>query len=339
MAALPYFIGVDWLQLFGNLVVDFKEGQHGIFTAKKEVYQTRHFKELYTIFLGKEEVAQLQAIPHSKIIDTGNSILKLNNKYLYQNDLTIFTNNLMKCLNFAFVSISRIDLNIDFEVFKNGYKVSNFLKDFTKGNIIKHGKNKFKLQGTQTETLEYDYLRFGSPTSNISTYIYNKSKELREVKNKPWIVDTWAKNGMFNDVDVYRLEFSIKKMNKNAVNEEDGTFIQMNDLAMLLRVNFEQIVKYLIQKIWKFSTKVNWQKTKEKYRCITIKFFDFAHQCLTLERVTEKKASNRMDKIFIKKLIGLKTDYGTTDNYFINEIDTIETYFRRTRGLLKYART
>ena len=336
MASQPYFIGIDWLQMFGVLGVEFKEGQHGIFTAKKEEYQTRHFKELYTIFLGTDEVATLQAQPHSKIIDTGNAIIKISNKYLYQKELQLFTNNLMKCLNFKFVSISRIDLNIDFEVFQNGYKVSNFLRDFTTGNIIKHGKNKFKLQGTQSEVLEYDYLRFGSATSNISTYIYNKSKELREVKNKPWIIDSWKLNGMNNEVDVYRLEFSIKKMNKNAVNEDDGTFIQMNDLSMIIRNNFESIIKYLIQKIWKFSTKVNWVKTKEKYRCKTIDFFKFGVQNISLQRVSEKKQSNRMDKVFIKKLESLNNDYGLTASYFCSEIDTISTYFRRTRGLQQY---
>lgn len=339
MATHPYFIGIDWLQLFGELVVDFKEGQHGIFTAKKEVYQTRHFKELYTIFLGTDEVAQLQAIPHSKIIDTGNSILKINNKYLYQKDLTIFTNNLMKCLNFTFVSVSRLDLCIDFEVFGNGYKVINFMEDFTRARIIKHGKNKFKLHGQQSEILEYDYLRFGSPTSTISTYIYNKSKELREVKNKPWIVDTWRKNGMLNNLDVYRLEFSIKKMNKNAVNEDEGTFIQMNDLAIIQQQNYNTILKYLVNKNWRFTKKKDRAKRKELNKCPTIQFFKFDRENISLQRVSEKKASNRMDKVFIKKLIGLKNDYGTTDNYFINEIDTIETYFRRTRGLLKYART
>jgi hypothetical protein len=336
MATQPYFIGIDWLQMFGVLGVDFQEGQHGIFTAKKEEYQTRHFKELYTIYLGVDEVATLQACPHSKIIDTGNSIVKLHNKYLYQQDLQLFTNNLLKCLGFKFVSISRIDLNIDFEVFQNGYKVSNFLNDFTRGNIIKHGKNKFKLQGTQSEILEYDYLRFGSATSNISTYIYNKSKELREVKNKPWIIDTWKANGLNNEVDVYRLEFSIKKMNKNAVNEDDGTFIQMNDLSMILRNNFESIIKYLIHKIWRFTKKKDRAKRKELNKCPTIEFFKFGTQNISLQRVSEKIESNRLDKVFIKKLENLANDYGTTNPYFIHELDTIGAYFRRTRGLQLY---
>ena len=336
MATQPYFIGIDWLQMFGILGVDFNEGQHGIFTAKKEVYQTRHFKELYTIFLGTDEIAQVQAQPHSKIIETGNSIVKISNKYLYQKDLNTFINNLLKSINFKFVSISRIDLNIDFEVFHNGCKVSNFMKDFTKGNIIKHGKNKFKLQGSQSEVLEYDYLKFGSANSNISTYIYNKSKELREVKNKPWIIDTWHANGMDNSKDVYRLEFSIKKMNKSAVNEDDGTFIQMNDLQLILRNNFENIVKYLIQKFWKFTKKKDRKKRKELNKCPTVKYFNFTHQSISLVRVSEKKQSNRMDKVFIKKLEGLNIDFGKPMLWLEPSIDTVADYFKRTRGLTNY---
>lgn len=336
MVQSPYFIGIDWLQLFGNLVLDFSEGKHGIFTAKKEIYQTRHFKELYTILNGREEVATLQARPHSKIIDTGNSVLKISNKYLYQSNLVNFTNELMEALKFKFVSISRIDLNIDFEIFQNGYKVVNFFKDFTSCNIIKHGKNKFKLQGHQSELLQYDYLKFGSPTSNVSSYIYNKSKELREVKNKPYIIDTWKLNGMNNDVDVYRLEFSIKKMAKNAVDEDDGTIIQLNDLAIIERENYTKIVKYFIQKHFKFTKKKDRQKRKELNKCPVIKFFKFDRENISLHRVSEKKTSNRMDKVFLKKLESLKTDFGDSTLYYTDEINTISNYFQRTRGLLHY---
>jgi len=336
MTATPYFIGIDWLQLFGNLVLEFAEGKHGIFIAKKEEYQTRHFKELYTIFSGSDEVATLQTKPHSKIIETGNAVLKLSNKYLYQTNLVNFTKQLMENLKFKFVSISRIDLNIDFEIFQNGYKVINFFKDFTSSNIIKHGKNKFKLQGQQSEILQYDYLKFGSPTSNVSSYIYNKSKELREVKNKPYIVDTWKLNGMNNDVDVYRLEFSIKKMAKNAVDEDDGTIIQLNDLAIIERENYTKILKYLVQKNFRFTKKKDRAKRKELNKCPIIRFFKFDRENISLHRISEKKTSNRMDKVFLKKLEGLKTDFGDTEIYYKDEINIISSYFQRTRGLLHY---
>ena len=176
-------------------------------------------------------------------------------------------------------------------------------------------------------------MKFGSPTSNISYYLYNKSKELREVKNKPWIIDTWALNNLNNDKDIWRLEFSIKKMKKDATNMDDGTNISLSSLALFIRENFECIIKYLIQKLWKFSTLHNWSIQKNKSRCITIDFFKFDIQNIDLIRYSEKITSNRMDKIFIKKLESLKNDYGYTGSYFDGEIDTIASYFKRTRGL------
>jgi hypothetical protein len=192
------------------------------------------------------------------------------------------------------------------------------------------------LQGQQSEVLHYDYLKFGSPTSNVSTYIYNKSKELREVKNKPYIIDTWKLNGMNNNVDVYRLEFSVKKMAKNAVDEDEGTFIKMNDLQMIEKENYIKIVKYLIQKHFKFTKKKDRQKRKELNKCPTIQFFKFDYLNICLERISEKKTSNRMDKVFLKKLESLKSDFGETKLYFADEIDLISNYFQRTRGLGYY---
>ena len=333
MNKIPYYIGVDWLQIFCKGGVNLEPSKKGAYNITLLNYSSRHFKKIFSISLGVDEIAQVQAEPHSNIIKTGDAILKLTNKFCYSEKRLEYLEVLMSVIGLEFVSVTRCDICIDFEHFLNYYTPENLMTRFVSGKIIKHGKNKFKLQGHHTHELNFDYLKFGSPTSNISYYLYNKSKELREVKNKPWIIDTWALNNLNNDKDIWRLEFSIKKMKKDATNMDDGTNISLSSLALFIRENFECIIKYLIQKLWKFSTLHNWSIQKNKSRCITIDFFKFDIQNIDLIRYSEKITSNRMDKIFIKKLESLKNDYGYTGSYFDGEIDTIASYFKRTRGL------
>lgn len=57
---------------------------------------------------------------------------------------------------------------------------------------------------------DFEYIRFGSRNSGVCTYLYNKSKELRDKKSKPWIRSRWEEAGLNEqEGDIFRLEFSI----------------------------------------------------------------------------------------------------------------------------------
>lgn len=330
-------IAIDWLQCFCKKNTTIFENYKGIYTIEKKEYSTRHFKDVYIVSLLNDEVATIQTSPFSKIITTGDSIIKFNNKYLYQNDLYVWTNYILKELGLQFISIGRLDISIDFNSLFGNKAPQKFIQDFTSGKVIKHGKSKVQLMGFQSDSLVYDYMKFGSTTSELSYYLYNKSKELREVKNKPYIIDFWHKNNITTGVDVWRLEFSIKKSQKDVIDTDTGEAFKLNDLSIIIRKNFESVVKKLVEKKFKFSSRFNWEKTKEKYRVSAIKLFSFTNETIDLVRVSEKKCSNRMDKIFIKKLENLTNDFQSKNVYFQTELDTVAAYFRRTRGLIQYA--
>lgn len=57
---------------------------------------------------------------------------------------------------------------------------------------------------------DFEYIRFGSRNSGVCTYLYNKSRELRDKKSKPWIRARWEEAGLLEkNGDIFRLEFSI----------------------------------------------------------------------------------------------------------------------------------
>ena len=95
--------------------------------------------------------------------------------------------------------------------------------------FVREGSNKFCCYGSKelhatngekeinddTEihiTSMFDYVRWGSRSSGVCTYLYNKSEELRSKHSKPWIKERWEKAGLNEEEgDVYRLEFSIQQ--------------------------------------------------------------------------------------------------------------------------------
>jgi hypothetical protein len=218
---LPAAIGIDWLQLYVEMPLsDIADNTY--YDVSLQSFQTRQFKKVYAIKSAGDKLplATLAAEAHSNIMAKNTGILKIENKILYQSDLKSWINNLLQKLNLKLLNVTRIDYFIDFQEFLNDVNPADFIKDFVSGNIIKMGKSKFQINGSVKKAFTYDYLKFGSKTSDVNYYLYNKSKELRDVKNKPYITKIWDKSKIDHEKqDVWRLEFSIKSSQKILINE------------------------------------------------------------------------------------------------------------------------
>jgi len=331
-------IGVDWLQLYCQIPENFAD-QKTKYTLKLEDFQTRQFKKVVTILEGNENIATIVYEPHSKMLAANGSVIKIENKYLYQVDLKQWIENLLKDLNLVLLNVTRIDYYIDFNKFKNGVKPDEFIKQFIEGKVCKTGKSKFQLVGSVKKIFTYDYLKFGQKSSEICYYLYNKSKELNEAKNKPWIRNSWE-NILEKDATTWRLEFSIKGGCKELINEFTGeTVTTLKTLEVLNTKTIKSFMSLLLNKYWSFATKENFEKDKCISRVKKIEFFNLNICEFIYTRITEKKTSNRMDKVFLKKLKSLKSDYGEKFTYFNENIDIICSYFARTRDLTYLLKT
>lgn len=201
-----HVINVDWMQVFckGELLqphyADFKIADYG----------TKIFETLITVFIDHEEYCIIMLKPRSTIISQDTIIIKLINKQLYKpSAFTKFQQFISDC-NIRFISFSRIDIAADFNTFYNNLNPNNFVTNFLTNKYLKTKKSKFTIRGNQKNTNEYDYLRIGSATSDISAYLYNKTKEMQEVKEKPYIFEMWQASGLDTSKNVYRLEVTIK---------------------------------------------------------------------------------------------------------------------------------
>jgi hypothetical protein len=325
-------IGVDWLQLYCKINFDFMD-QKSKYTLKLEEFQTRQFKKVVSIYEKNDHIATIVYEPHSKMLAADGSVIKIENKYLYQANLKAWIEELLKDLQLTLLNVTRIDYYIDFNKFKSGVKPGEFIQQFIEGKVCKTGKSKFQLVGSVKKVFTYDYLKFGQKSSDICYYLYNKSKELDEQKNKPWIRESW-KNVLEKDSTTWRLEFSLKGGCKELISLDTGESVtNLKSLEVLSTATIKKFLSLLLSKYWSFATKENFEKDKCISRVKKIEFFNLDICKYIYTRITEKKPSNRMDKVFIKKLLGLKKDYGEKFIYFNDNIDTIAHYFARTRDL------
>ena len=218
-------INIDWFQVYClqpygcNLPQIISQK----YTIRDRGMGTRHFKMLMDVWRD-EKYLEIQYLPFSVKSDKGKGIwhpdaclIKLCNKYCYGlNEITDLLDYLFS-INIQLKSISRIDICMDFQRFDNGLLPQTLIKKFLSSEYYKLGASKFTTIGNQKEAVEYDYIRFGSGKSSYSVYLYNKTKELKEVKDKPYIRESWEKAGFNNSEDVWRLEFSIRSDAKHLI--------------------------------------------------------------------------------------------------------------------------
>ena len=103
---------------------------------------------------------------------------------------------------------------MDFNNFDNQWRPITLIRKFFAGELWYMGNSKFYSIGKQRSELDYEYLRFGKSTNSYTVYLYDKSRELMEEKDKPYIREIWRKVGL--DVDrVWRLELSLRCDIKN----------------------------------------------------------------------------------------------------------------------------
>ena len=55
-------------------------------------------------------------------------------------------------------------------------------------------------------------------------YLYNKSQEMADVKEKPYIRERWNQAGLRSDCSVWRLEFSLKSDFFSMIDKDSGAF-------------------------------------------------------------------------------------------------------------------
>lgn len=93
----------------------------------------------------------------------------------------------------------------------------------------------------QAPAFEVGSITWGMRSQSVQVQIYDKSKELREVKMKHHIVDCWRRCGLDLERPVYRTEFRITNRGKMLQNCASGEFFTVSANDILCQEQIEQL--------------------------------------------------------------------------------------------------
>lgn len=232
-------INLDWLEVYVTESTDGRPRdvsyfqEHG-FSVRVRDYGTRVYKEMFTILDERGEAfVEIRRAPFSAIdgrsasfLDSRACHIKLANRYCYvENPVDIFRQFLVDH-GYALRSIFRIDVCLDFVKFDSGDFPGDFLRRYLRGRYSKINQSSINAHGVDTWSIrDWNSVSWGSPSSMVSTKFYNKSLELQQSRDKPYIRYAWFDAGLVHDPvtcvcrasdgslykpDVWRVEFSIR---------------------------------------------------------------------------------------------------------------------------------
>ena len=269
--------------------------------------------------------------------------LKLANRVLYSHEWLIESKLIMAEMGLRYKGITRVDVAYDCNVLADGRSVPGFLMQYfshapyCEGHIIRSGSRKVTINATRSNkgSVEISAMRWGSKGSDIGAYAYNKSLELREVKDKPWIRETWEKAGLidsFNEEEwaklsekekqrkieqgdvqtliktpVWRFEISIKAHGRDLLNLKTGELFKLDINYFESQNAVENLFYTYAAKVFDFRMSTG-QTTIRNYP--SLKIFEMSRE------VTERPVR-----------VSLLADTGRTEKMIVNRLEALQSVY------------
>lgn len=324
-------INIDWLAIYGfwnNEKPKFLDDPLW-YVIQKLPYGTRHYKDIYEVYEQTQKLYEIQLFPHSTILPYNSFILKIENKELYNPKMLARLKSFLYEFNLSCDHISRLDICADFNIFANGQHPKQFIRDILLQNTLKNRQSGYTLQGSTAQPDDVSYIRFGSRETPVCSYLYDKTKELNEVKYKKWIVDTWIANEIDKD-DTWRFEISIKSEGRKLVDKESGETIELCLDDLSTRERIERI--YKIYSNYYLDFREN-NGTKNKSRMPKINLFNYDDTSVQPIRLTAATQGTRTDKMLMRRLQKHLDDRFNLDNFDLDSLENAQMIIAKSCGL------
>lgn len=233
-------INLDWLECY--VIEDYIGYPHNAeyfraqgFRVQEREYGTPVYKEMFTVYSYEDDqpLIEVRRDPKSAIGKQVNGVLdpmaahvRLTNRSCYLPNAAKIMQQFLEQYGFHFQRISRVDICLDFEVFDYGDKPATFMDRYFRGKYAKINQANIRANGRDMwDGRLWHSVAWANPKSMIGTKFYNKTMELEQKADKPYIRQAWRAAGLIDDdlrlvkferdgserkVDVWRVEFSIK---------------------------------------------------------------------------------------------------------------------------------
>lgn len=289
-------LSIDWLSV--SCRRNFTEKR--LYSIEQAKYSNNVWDTIEFYSINKRRIFVLFSKPKNPLIPVDTCILKFENAVLYSNDFVSNCVNWITGASLDIIKINRIDLALDFQSFANNMKPQTLIDDILKNKASRNGRAKFASNGVSNTFLRIDYVRFGTRSSPVSVYMYNKSQEFRDVFVKSYIGDIWEQAGYDKTKDVYRIELSINHEQKLVTDVKSGEIIQTVLDNYLDEYYLKVIFWTLFVKYFSFK-RVNNKVRKQYWEKITL-FKGYEEFVQLVSNVDNVEEPNRMNRIVLKKM-------------------------------------
>lgn len=313
---------IDWLQVYCHCEIDPVDmvpilpvslvsphadgnGHHREYRLEETTQYAHGYKWSRVVMWRNFTIAYISAIPSMEGRDYHGASIRLANPVLYTSLWYHVFMDVVDVLHWKVQNITRIDLACDQNFFLNGLHPATFLRQYAckLRSFLRVGRlaDDFSLHGSKTQqSLDYNYIRWGTRSSGVCVYLYNKSKELKEIKEKPWIRKAWESDGLASNKDVWRVEVSITSQGLGLKSMADGIFHTLFVDDLKTPDSVRQMFQVYASKYFRFvrnDPKIKYKKdlpevqllnlgTKLPYRPFTLSVMASAGRA---ERTTAKK--------------------------------------------------
>lgn len=319
-----YAISVDWLQVYTLSTETYPIPTGGeisesefTFHFNLEDYQSAMFKNIISVQLRGLECATIESCPRSSKLKSNMCLIKLANRILYSNRYVEILYSLMNALHVVYKGITRIDLCYDCVRFNDGRSPSKFINNYLTipdteiNGYCRKGSDEFICHGRKAagSSSRVNYISFGSPQSRVRAYIYDKTVELEEVKDKPWIRTLWEENGIVGDEKnhVFRSEISIKSEGTDLLNMSTGELFKLSPVYLENQPQIEKLFHFYADKYLHFRVNEG-QKYRKNYRKLELYGNKPKITCKPMH-ISKSADTGRMEKICYNKLEKLSEMY------------------------------
>lgn len=374
---LNYCISVDWLQVYcrGNYPI---EGTYQLspyqgcdpvvpqVTICLDNLRTPIFDYVFKISYKEIEIATLMACPKTQLMPHDAISIKLHNRVLYSARYVTLLYQVCEALHITIQGITRIDLCYDCNEI-NGYKnVADFLMDYIskkpgkKGHIRRKGSARFSCNGSRDwyNEAKITSMRWGSMASDIGAYCYDKTLELLEVKDKPWIREMWEMNGIQyeyskelgelsadeieNDSElqtlnkyvvkhVWRFEISIKAKGTNLLNIATNEMFRLSPNYVENQEDIERLFRNYAAKVFDFRINTG-QKNVRFYKKMEI-FGNCGSLTMKPYYIPKGHDTGRAEKTCLNKLSKLQAQYTDLSEHYVKGIEDAKQFIRQICGV------
>ena len=302
------------------------------FTVVERGYGTRVYHQMFTLFdehgepfveIRRDPVQTLRSGERS-VLDPNACHIRLANRSCYIPGIAYQLHLFLEEHGFWLQRISRIDLAYDFERFDSGDDPAAFIRRYMRGKYSKINQSNLSAHGRDLwDGRDWNSLSWGSPTSMVSTKFYDKTMELREVKDKPYIRYAWFRSHLIDDYikltrvaedgteyqpRIWRVEFSIRSSVKNWMIVEDNTTEKRRPLSFKNTLECYDTP----ERIWAMWGSLahhyfrfkHFKRDRRKYDCKDKQLFKFNDiaQFVTIDRPPTSKPRDTELDMLIKRL-------------------------------------